>query len=710
MGSCLTDESQRAATLRGQDPRTRTALLPWSAVIAAFVLLAVAAIGAGLGQRTGGAIDSNGWATFTATEDTYVKDNPPTSNYGQRSTLEADNAPSVKRALLRFDVSGIPDGATITSATLSLYTLNGSAQAGAAYAVVGSWSEATTTWSDAPPVGDKVADLASPAVVDTWTQANVTAAVTGNGLLDFYIVTPSSDSVSYSSSEAASNHPALFLEWFDPNSTPMPTSTPTSTSTVTPTPTSTPTHTPTPTATPIPEGMDVLTFSPTDDAYVHAGQPTTNFGSATSLQIDGSPQKDFLIKFSVSGLNGRQPNSAKLRLYNVNASSKGGDFRRMAQTAWSEATVIWNDAPPGDPVPTASLGVVSPNNWYEVDITSLVTGDGIVSLRVTSTWWDGADYSSKEGAAQFRPQLVVTVPIDPDAPTSTPTATPTATPTPGGDPVFVGAGDIASCSGSGDDATADLLDAIPGTVYTTGDNAQGDGSPDEYTDCYGRSWGRHKARTRPSAGNHDYDQPGALPYYDYFGSAAAGPYTCTDTRFTPAVTGPCGYYSYDLGAWHIIVLNANCDAVGGCAAGSPQEQWLRADLAAHPAACTLAIWHQPRFSSGSIGGTSLVKPFWEALYDYGAEVVLNGHAHDYERFAPQDPSGNLDTANGIVEFVVGTGGSFHTGTGSLKPNSQVFNNDTFGVLKLTLRPTSYDWEFIPEAGKTFTDSGSAACH
>src|SRR3990170_4415272 len=403
--------------------------MPWSAVAAASVLLA-AAIGAGAVQRTGEAIDPSAWATFTASEDTYVKDTSPTRNYGQRLTLEADNAPSLKRALFRFDVSGIPDGATITSATVSLYTGNGSAQAGAAYAVGGIWSEATTTWSNAPSVGAKVADLASPAVVGTWTQADVSAALTGNGLLDFYIATSSSDSVSYSSSEAGSNPPTLRVEWFDPNSTPMPTSTPTATATVTSTPTSTPTRTPTPTATAIPDGMEVLTFSPSDDTYVRADQPTANFGSATSLEVDGSPQKDFLIKFSVSGLNGRQPSSAKLRLYNVNESSSGGDFRRMGQSAWSEATVTWNDAPPGDPVPTASLGSVSTNNWYEVDITSLVTGDGIVSLRVTSPSSNGADYSSKEGAAQFRPQLVVTVPIDPDASTSTPTPTPTFSQTP----------------------------------------------------------------------------------------------------------------------------------------------------------------------------------------------------------------------------------------------------------------------------------------
>jgi len=280
-------------------------------------------------------------------------------------------------------------------------------------------------------------------------------------------------------------------------------------------------------------------------------------------------------------------------------------------------------------------------------------------------------------------------------PPATPVPTPVPVP-PGSDPVLVGAGDIASCGSSGDEATANLLDGISGTVFTTGDNVYESGTASEFANCYAPSWGRHKNRTRPSAGNHDYGTSGATGYFSYFGSAAG--------------TAGKGYYSYNLGAWHIIVLNSNCGDIGGCGAGSAQEQWLRADLAANPATCTVAYWHRPRFSSGAAGNSAGVKPLFKALYDYNADVVLAGHDHDYERFAPQDADGNLDTARGIREFVVGTGGAFHTGTGSTKPNSQVFNNDTFGVLKLTLRSTSYDWQFIPVPGRTFTDSGSASCH
>jgi acid phosphatase type 7 len=270
--------------------------------------------------------------------------------------------------------------------------------------------------------------------------------------------------------------------------------------------------------------------------------------------------------------------------------------------------------------------------------------------------------------------------------------------TPQSDPVLVGAGDIARCTSSGDEATANLLDSIPGTVYTLGDNAYESGTATEFANCYDPSWGRHKGRTRPSPGNHEYRTSGASGYFGYFGSAAGDPQK--------------GYYSYDLGQWHVVVLNSNdlCRYVS-CAAGSAQAEWLRADLASNPAQCTLAYFHHPLFTSGNYSpGFSEVKPLWDVLYSGGAEVVLNGHDHLYERFAPQSPSGAPDPARGIREFVVGTGGASHYGISTVQPNSQVRNTGTFGVLKLTLHPTSYDWQFVPEAGKSFTDSGSTSCH
>jgi acid phosphatase type 7 len=267
------------------------------------------------------------------------------------------------------------------------------------------------------------------------------------------------------------------------------------------------------------------------------------------------------------------------------------------------------------------------------------------------------------------------------------------------DAVLVGAGDIATCGElEGAEATAKLIAKIPGTVFAVGDLAYPDGSDEQFAKCYGPTWGRFKERTRPAPGNHEYHSDGASGYAHYFGPAAG------DAKK--------GYYSYDLGAWHVIVLNSECEQVGGCDAVSAQGQWLRHELSQNHAACTLAYFHKPLFSSGvAHGNDPLMKPIWQALYDAGADVVINGHDHHYERFAPQDPDGHPDAQRGIREFVVGTGGktTHRTLAASPQPNSEVRNADTFGVLKLTLHPTSYDWEFIPEANKTFSDSGSGTC-
>ncbi len=278
--------------------------------------------------------------------------------------------------------------------------------------------------------------------------------------------------------------------------------------------------------------------------------------------------------------------------------------------------------------------------------------------------------------------------------TQTTAVTVVTPPPPGTTVVLVGAGDIAGCSTNGDEATAALLDGIPGTVFTAGDNAYADGSDANYSQCYDPTWGRHKARTRPSTGNHDYHQTNALGYWRYFGSAGGD-----SAKY---------YYSYDLGDWHIIALNSNISM----SAGSPQETWLRADLAASTKTCTIAYWHHPRFSSGTQHGSlSSAQPLWQALYDNGAEIVISGHEHNYERFAPQTPTGMADPTRGIREFVVGTGGESHyNDEGTPLPNSEVFNGTTYGVLKLTLSAGSYTWEFVPVAGGAFTDSGSGTCH
>ena len=260
--------------------------------------------------------------------------------------------------------------------------------------------------------------------------------------------------------------------------------------------------------------------------------------------------------------------------------------------------------------------------------------------------------------------------------------------------VFVGAGDIADCSRVQDEQTAQLLDNIPGTVFTVGDNAYPNGTASNYSNCYEPTWGRHKARTRPAVGDNEYNSSSvAADYFNYFGAAAGDP-----TK---------GYYSYDLGNWHIIVLNSNCSQIGGCGTNSAQGQWLQADLAANPSMCTLAIHHEPLFSSN--GGYSSMRSFWNLLYAAGADIVLSGDRHNYERFAQQNPDGVADPGRGIRQFVVGTGGAGLSSFRLIAPNSEVRNSSTYGVLKLTLHPTSYDWQFIPVAGQTFSDSGSAQC-
>jgi hypothetical protein len=304
----------------------------------------------------------------------------------------------------------------------------------------------------------------------------------------------------------------------------------------------------------------------------------------------------------------------------------------------------------------------------------------------------------------------------PPRPTPTPTAQVTAAATsglppspsinpPGGSPpsagaaaILVGAGDIANCGINGDEATASLLDAIPGSVFTLGDNVYDNGTATEFTNCYGPSWGRTtiKSRTRPVPGNHDYNTAGASGYYGYFGAAAGDPAK--------------GYYAYDLGTWRIYVLNSNCGSIGGCGAGSAQEQWLRADLAANPRTCAIGMWHHPRFSSGEHGSSTATQALYQALYDANAELVLVGHDHEYERFGPQTATGVTDNARGLIQIVVGTGGTSLRGFRTIQPNSLVRNADTWGVVRLSLSAGSWSFDFVPVAGRSFTDSGSATCH
>ena len=414
------------------------------------------------------------------------------------------------------------------------------------------------------------------------------------------------------------------------------------------------------------------TFAAVADTYVQSDTAATNYGTSAQVVVDNSPVRRLFVRFTVSGVGGTVT-SAKLRLHTIGGNSgspSGGSFAAVSSTTWPETGTTWNNQPVIDGPAAGSIGAVSAGGWYEVDVTARVTGNGTYSFGGSSSNSDGAYYDARESGANG-PQLVIT--------------TGTTTP-PSGDPVLVGAGDIAN-SGSGDSATAALLDGISGTVFTTGDNVYENGTTGEFTSYYAPTWGRHRARTKPSPGNHDYNTSGATGYFTYFGAQS--------------------YYSYDLGNWHIVSLNSNISMT----ATSAQTQWLRADLAASTKPCTLAYWHHPLFTSGANHAPSAAtRPLYQALYDANADVVVWGHNHQYERFAPANPNGAADTTRGLRTFVAGMGGASHYGFGTIQPGSEARNSSAYGVLRFTLHSTTYDWQFVPVAGQSYTDTGTGTCH
>jgi len=262
-------------------------------------------------------------------------------------------------------------------------------------------------------------------------------------------------------------------------------------------------------------------------------------------------------------------------------------------------------------------------------------------------------------------------------------------------PEVLAAGDIGSCTSDGDEATGALLETLAGTLLGLGDYAYPSASPGDFADCFTPSWGPHRTRILPVAGNHEYAQPGAAPYFAYFGPAAGDP------------SRP--WRSFDLAGWHVVALDSNCGRVGGCDADSPQGRWLEADLAANSKPCTLAYFHEPRFSSGILGVEDDVLPFWQILYAHGADVILNGHDHAYERFARMSPAGLAEPERGIRSFISGSGGTGLHGAEEAEPNSEVRDETTYGVLRLVLEPTRYAWEFVGAGPGTFTDAGSEEC-
>jgi uncharacterized protein YjdB len=452
--------------------------------------------------------------------------------------------------------------------------------------------------------------------------------------------------------------------------------------------------------------VTVVTPAPAPVASVVVAPPSPMIDVGGSVQLTATP-KDA----SGNPLPGRTVtwSSGSTAVATVNAS--GLVTGRAAGTATITATsegksgtaAVTVVTPP--PVPVASVQVAPPsatiNVGGSVQLTATpkdASGNPLTGRSVT--WSSGntaAATVSSSGLVTGQASGTATITATSEGKSGTAAVTvatpppPPPPPPPGSGEVLVGAGDIADC-GPGAEQTAQLLDGIPGTVFTVGDNAYPSGSDADYANCFDPTWGRHKSRIWPCPGNKEYSTPGAAGYFRYFGSRA----------------GPVGlgYYSFDLGDWHIVSLNSGV----AMTVGSPQEQWLRADLAANSRDCILAIWHHPRFSAGPAHTMGRSAAVFQALYEAGAEVVVVGHDHNYQRFAPQSPDGQLDLQHGIREFVVGTGGAPRDTVLMPAANTEASDFGTWGVLELTLGPGTYSWQFVPVAGGSFTDSGSGTCH
>src|SRR5437867_2998196 len=913
----------------------------WPALIGGSLILLTFVV---LSEQSGGAVTYS--ASFTATEDTYVKSTRPSTNYGQDTTLQADMKPSIKRALIRFSLTGIPSNATIQSATLRLFVVDRSNQSGSVQRVSGSWDENTTRWANAPAVGQQVAIIPGAAQQNTWKETNVLPAVTGNGRVDFYIVTASTDGVDYASSENLQYQPRLNVRWSVPTAAPSPTAQPTPTA-----------GTPDATSAPAPiagvgttyfvdnaagndsnngtsEATAWRTLGKVSNVTLAAGDrvlfkrggvwpgpltlstagtadgPITigAYGSgalpviqgpgdcidikgtrlvvtqlnvkdcawagirispgATFNRIDGnlitgnvagvhitSGASDNLVvgntlqnnnRMSVNTPGGNDDNGAFAVLLNgdrnemMNNSISGSDafsydygrdgaavevyggqgnnvhhnlavdndaFSELGNSRSQDNTFSYNVVRSSLPTSTFIVTRGSQNGYGPVANTRLLnntvvmTGsasqgfvcyagcnssiltmrNNIIEAVQKVGYADGAfdeDYDMYLGGQTQFPLGAHSLVADPmfvnagagdfhltsgspavdtgvdvglttdfdgghvphdgngdgiaavdrgafergstgaaTPPPATPGPTATATPAPalpttpppsGGDPVIAAAGDIACPSSSPGSTscrqqdTANLINSLnPTAVLMLGDAQYDTSTAANLAAYYNPTWGQFLAKTWATAGgSHDFY--GSGDWYSYFGSRA-GP-------------APYANYSFDLGQWHIISMNSYCaDAAhptgGSCAAGSPGYNWLQDDLTTHGNQCTLVFWHQPRWSSGTTHGSDTgLADYLQLLYDHGEELLLTGHEHMYERFAPQNGSGGLDQAIGVRELVVGTGGRSVYGAGTPIANSEVLNNSTFGALKLTLHANSYDWQFVPIAGQTFTDSGSGACH
>lgn len=473
------------------------------------------------------------------------------------------------------------------------------------------------------------------------------------------------------------------------------------------------------------------------DAYVSASDPNTNYGDGRVLRVRNDVVLTYLQFQVPTTPSGEEIVGATLRLNAMNGSgcALGVEVFSAGNAPWGESTITWRDRP------STVGGALDSATWTSRGITSFdvspaVTGSGRISFVVRHAVGCNASadatFSSRETTASKRPKLVVETAAAPapacfdgvdndgdgaiDFPADSGCAGSSdpdeSAASPGGTKVLVAAGDIvcsphlpeyhgADPSQCQHRLTDDLL-AGADAVAPLGDLQYPEGSLEFFQQAYDPTWGQYSAQTYPVPGNHEYNLPGAQGYYAYWSS---------EGRPT-GVTGE-GYYGYDLGAWHVIALNSSqsCKQHGPvCAEGSPQNDWLEQDLAATTEACILAYWHHPRFNSGTGHGETIATgALWDDLYAAGADIVLNGHEHNYQRYAKQDPSGRAN-ASGIRQFIVGSGGRSLTMLGAADPTLEFGNDSDFGVLRLTLADTSYSWTFVGIGGDVIDSGGPVACN
>jgi hypothetical protein len=486
-----------------------------------------------------------------------------------------------------------------------------------------------------------------------------------------------------------------------------------------------------------------LSLTPTADAYVDSSNATTNFGTATVLQqmSPGTSTKVTYLKFVVSGLPGA-PTSATLNLTSEVTGQTASKVFAVSDTSWTEQTITWNNRPAPGSTSIGSTGALTSGQMTSAVLANnAITGDGTYSFAVTNGATAVRTFDSKEQGPKA-PTLVLnfstptssppttttggtptttpptttpptTTPPTTTPPTTTPPTTtpPTTTSPPSSDPVIMLGGDIACAP---NDPNFNNLNGQPGkchmkvtqgiertlnptAVLALGDEQYNSGNSSDFLASYDKTWGAFKQNTFPTVGNHEYGTSNAGGYFGYFGGAAHG---------------PNGYYSFDIGAWHLVSINTECtriNSAAGCAAGSPQDTWLQADLAAHNNACTLVFGHRPRWSSNSFASSDIA-PLMTDMYNAHVDIYAAGHSHSYERFSAQNPSGGSEPTRGVTQLVVGTGGSFFTGFGTVVANSQRHQSNIFGVLALTLHPNSWDYRFMADSSTPFTDSGSGTCH